>query len=155
MHDGLPITISILNRYFGDQSIRLKQQNGRNAPGISEASTSGLWASTYGFALPYHQSCRGCDCVCDAVAPTQPRTSICSAAGRDKCEDMIASDEEKAPLNHRGTRLRHRRAVKLPPPHLTAIVGSMQAHSVIFINQQTHKVNCTPRVLSGFFFFFY
>lgn len=87
----------------------------RSESGISEphTSTSGLWACTYGFALPYHKSCCGYDCIRAVVTPSSTSELHLLCGGCDECEDMIASDEEKAPLNHRKTRVRCGHAVKL------------------------------------------
>lgn len=125
-------------------------------------STSGLWASTYGcahalreFIPPYHKSCCGYDCICDVVTRTQPRTCICSAADRDECKDMIASDEGKARLNHRKTRVSHGQAVfSLPSPFYCNHQEHVDTPFYLLTSNRTRSNALRMCYQSRIFFFF-
>lgn len=123
VNHGSPMTKQPVNRYRGDLSAVLTCRERRQKSSDASGSTSGAGASTGGLAaapresvLPAHKSGRACDCVRDVVTRTRPRTSVCSVADGDKCEDMIASDErEREPPNHGEPGLSHRHAPTSSP----------------------------------------
>lgn len=83
-----------------------------------EKSTSGTLSAcykvylvrSYELVMPYHKSRRGRDCVRAPPTPlphhlpsANPRSDLhLRACDRDRCTYVIAADERRAPLNHRG-----------------------------------------------------